>query len=330
METDNSPIVDQPAEPKSKRRWFQYSLRTLLIFVTLCAVACSWFGIKLQQARKQRHAVEELKKFGYHVVYDRELVEDGRLFLQKKSKAPQWLQNLLGVDFFRDVTMVVQDEPQLADARIKITDAGMVHLRKFPHLQSVSLLAAPVSDAGLENLKELTELKEIQIWTIEYKGHITDTGLAHLKELQQLVYLSLVNQQIKGDGLENLKNMSQLESIDLQYNKITDAGLENLKGLSRLKFINLQYNKITDAGISHLKGLKNLKQLILTDDCITDAGLIDLKEMTQLEEFSFTSDLVTEAGIKDMQKALPKLNLDHYSGDITPPPLPQVCSPGAK
>jgi hypothetical protein len=37
--------TEQPANPKPKRRWYQYSLRTLLICVTLFAVACSWFAI---------------------------------------------------------------------------------------------------------------------------------------------------------------------------------------------------------------------------------------------------------------------------------------------
>jgi hypothetical protein len=30
--------------PKRKRRWFQFSLRTLMIFTLICAVACDWFG----------------------------------------------------------------------------------------------------------------------------------------------------------------------------------------------------------------------------------------------------------------------------------------------
>jgi len=28
-------------------RWYQFSLRTLLVFVTLCAMACSWLGVKI-------------------------------------------------------------------------------------------------------------------------------------------------------------------------------------------------------------------------------------------------------------------------------------------
>jgi hypothetical protein len=43
---------DKSANPKSKRRWHQYSLRMLMILVTLFAVVCSRFAVKMQQARK--------------------------------------------------------------------------------------------------------------------------------------------------------------------------------------------------------------------------------------------------------------------------------------
>ena len=42
----------KPASPKSKRRWHQYSLRSLLVFVTLCALACSWLVIPTARARR--------------------------------------------------------------------------------------------------------------------------------------------------------------------------------------------------------------------------------------------------------------------------------------
>jgi len=37
----------QLASPSRKRRWLQFSLRTLLVFVTLCSVACGWLAGKM-------------------------------------------------------------------------------------------------------------------------------------------------------------------------------------------------------------------------------------------------------------------------------------------
>ena len=36
------------------RRRFQFSIRSLLLLVTVVAVVCSWFTVKMQQARWQR------------------------------------------------------------------------------------------------------------------------------------------------------------------------------------------------------------------------------------------------------------------------------------
>ncbi len=36
-------VEPQPDAPPPERRWFQYSLRSLLLLTLLCAVACSWY-----------------------------------------------------------------------------------------------------------------------------------------------------------------------------------------------------------------------------------------------------------------------------------------------
>ncbi len=50
------------AEAKPKRRWFQLSLRTLLVVVALCAVASSWVVVKIQQAKRLRERLREEEK----------------------------------------------------------------------------------------------------------------------------------------------------------------------------------------------------------------------------------------------------------------------------
>jgi hypothetical protein len=47
VENDNAAM---DAEPKRKRRWFQFSLRTLLIGVTLLAVACGYVAKEAKTA----------------------------------------------------------------------------------------------------------------------------------------------------------------------------------------------------------------------------------------------------------------------------------------
>jgi hypothetical protein len=56
--------------PKRRRRFLQFSVRTLLVFVLLVSIGMSWFAVKMQKARRQREAVEAIVKAGRLVAYD--------------------------------------------------------------------------------------------------------------------------------------------------------------------------------------------------------------------------------------------------------------------
>ena len=59
--------------PKLKGRWLQYSLRTLLVVVTLFAVLCSWLAVEIQRIQRQQKAVAAILKMGGQVEYDYQL-----------------------------------------------------------------------------------------------------------------------------------------------------------------------------------------------------------------------------------------------------------------
>ena len=52
--------MNDSAPPRPKLRWYQFSLRTLLVLVTLFAIPCSWIAVKLNNARRQQTAVTKL------------------------------------------------------------------------------------------------------------------------------------------------------------------------------------------------------------------------------------------------------------------------------
>ena len=55
-----------------KRRWLQFSLRTLLVVMLIVAIGCGVLAIRLEKARRQREAVVALRALGRRVlvVYD--------------------------------------------------------------------------------------------------------------------------------------------------------------------------------------------------------------------------------------------------------------------
>ena len=78
---------------------------------------------------------------------------------------------------------------------------------------------------------------------------VTDAGLEHLKGLAQLKDLKLNGTQVTDAGLEYLKGLNQLQTLDLGKTQVADAGLERLKVLSQLQELDLEQTRITDAGL---------------------------------------------------------------------------------
>src|SRR5690349_9024205 len=89
--TDAGQPVAGPRVVKLKRRWLRYSLRTLLLLVTLF---CVWLGIQVDRAHKQQHAVRELRRLGGRVLYD------CRPDTDREPSGPAWLRKLIGQDYF--------------------------------------------------------------------------------------------------------------------------------------------------------------------------------------------------------------------------------------
>jgi hypothetical protein len=46
------------APPKRKRRRFQFSLRTVIIFTATIAIGCAWLGKKIERKQREREAIE--------------------------------------------------------------------------------------------------------------------------------------------------------------------------------------------------------------------------------------------------------------------------------
>jgi hypothetical protein len=77
---DNAAMQTEPptAEPpKLKRCWFQFSLRTLLIGVTLLAIPCAYVGWQVKIVKERKVMVREVTEMGGHVTLASEITKFG-------------------------------------------------------------------------------------------------------------------------------------------------------------------------------------------------------------------------------------------------------------
>jgi hypothetical protein len=126
---ENPADVDsrEPVKKPRKRRWFQFSLRTLLIGVTLLAVACAYVAHEKAIADRRR---DLLKWIGQH---QSQIRTDGGLPVDEEVEKPSFVRRLLGDQIIAEVYLrqeVSEDDIQ----RIKDTFPGVriTHMARAP------------------------------------------------------------------------------------------------------------------------------------------------------------------------------------------------------
>lgn len=219
-------------------------------------------------------------------------------------------------------------------------------LKSFPQLQSLDLRFAHVGDAGLDQLRELAELKSLfldpveisfDVW-FEFKRsspHLRivqeDSERAALRELQKrsdrflmqtktddrkICYLRFEGKFCDED-LPFLNQIHRLEELQLNKTQITDAGLHQLGNLKGLTLLHLSDTNITDDGLKGIRGLQKLRDLRLCRTKISDAGIESLATLKELRRLELDGTAVTDAGLKRLG-GMPQLEvLDLRGTQIT-------------
>ena len=291
--------ADAKVTTKSKRRWWQFSIATMLAITAVVAVC---LGLWTSSARRQQQAVQKLRDKGWRVGYHHEVQSSGK----PVPPGPAWLREWLGLDYVDYVEGVGFEGDT-------ITDDDLATLRSFPRLTSAAIDDAPnVTDAGLAQMATLGELEVLHLDCPQ----VTDAGLVHLKGLPKLWNATLKSNHITDAGLVHLKDL-QLYSVWLASDRITDAGLIHLKSHKRIDFLGVD-GSITDAGMEHLLGLTNLEQLRFSGPpsdrprrnlavVVTEPTHFDRKEWTPgdvclfLDDFHVIAASVDEAALADAQ-----------------------------
>jgi hypothetical protein len=165
---------------KRKRRWFQFSLRTLLISTAVVAAASGWLGSKIEQKRRQREAAQAIiKNFG-QVSYDYERVKGKPGFWQPAGAmpfGPAWLRAILGDNFFSEVDCIY-------------CFGAAENLKEFPRLHSLRLMSSGITDESLGNVKTLTELRDLGL--IDTK--VSDAAANELHLALPRCYIMVIHQ----------------------------------------------------------------------------------------------------------------------------------------
>jgi len=201
MTADVAPNL-RPTPSGPRRRWGQWSLRTLLIATTVIAVGPGgWVVYQRQEMQRQERALAKLRQPGVEVYARR-----------------HWLWTLLAG---RSSGQVVG----LGMRNLDQSEARMSPVADLADLIWLDAIGPQTTDADLFPLARLTKLQRLRV----DESQVTDAGLVHLAGLRRLEALNLSETQVTDAGLVYLAGLSRLETLSLRKTRATDAGVQQLQ-----------------------------------------------------------------------------------------------------
>jgi len=286
-----------PSFSCKRRRWFSYSLRTFLIVLT---VVCIWLGIKVDQARRQKQAVDTLRAFGAGIWYEHQRTKNGGFDGRIELDVPAWARELCGDDFFQTVTAV--------------------YIRRRVGKDGKWTMPRAITDENLNCLADLPQLERLEI----ENAPITDAGMAHLRHPERLRGIWLDDTNVGDVFIRRLKGAKRLEALWLRNTKVTDAGLIELSGITTLKRLSLIGTRTGDQGLAAFRACRQIEVLTLGRD-VTNDGLRQFETLENLESLTANDQITGEAFLGFRLSKADDVSLaDSSVSDDNLPPLVQA------
>jgi internalin A len=236
-------------------RWLRFSLRTILVVVTVFGV---WLGVKVDQARRQKRAIESLSALGAQFWFEHQRTSNGGFDGRIELHVPAWARELCGDDFFQTVRGVyVRRRPgEKVDQPRQITDEDLKYLADLPHLEVLQIVSAPISDVGLAHVVYPERLREVTL----SNTNIANAFLRRLRAAKRLESLWLDNTRVTDDGLTELYGITSLRRLSLSGTQSGDRGLAVFSKCRRLESLKLG-TKVTNDGFQCFETLERIKGL---------------------------------------------------------------------
>jgi hypothetical protein len=201
-----------------------------------------------------------------------------------------------------------------------ITDEGIKNLAGLTNLRVLDLSFTEVGGEGLAHLKNLSELRELNIYHTfmaledsDFK-HLKafpelrklrcnvyshpDLALRHIGELTGLEELYLEGLDITDLNLRHLAGLTNLRVLKLSFTDVMGYGLRYLRGMVHLRYLSLVFSEVGSSGLRHLSGLVNLEVLDLFKTRVSSTGLRHLSGLTELRELDLGKTRVGNRGLE--------------------------------
>ena len=228
---------------------------------------------------------------------------------------------------------------------VKLTDAGIAHLKDLKEMRKLILLGAP--DYRREHPRPGRHDSTARIEPVPQPHHERRPGETR-RVCSDLTAVDLRYSRVTASGVEtlraavpsceiefvgaaptkNAKRPSSLvataQKLNLEATEADDLTLQKLRNRKDIRELNLSYTTVTDAGLANLQSIPSLRVLRLAGTQINGSGLSTLKSVVDLdlsgvpirsvpvlpaiERLNLSDSDISDAAIADLAK-LPALQV---------------------
>lgn len=191
------------------RDWKRFSLRTLLLFMTVCCLLLGVWSYSVEPFRRQAASLAMVKdlKGGVETV-----PADGTWW-------QRWLvTTLVGPDSYVYATSVSLEGRSVDDEDLRALD-GLVHLREL------NLDRTHLTDEGMTALEDLQGLNTLSLKFT----NVSDQSAEVLVSLSGLDTLYLTGTHITDDAIPKLAKLQTLRELYVRWTRMSDSGAERLR-----------------------------------------------------------------------------------------------------
>jgi hypothetical protein len=320
--------------PLNRSPRFRYTLRALLVFVTLF---CLWGGYHANRAIKERQAAEVLMRHQASFAIGPKRSHGGAL--DSIRLAYQSLVQLVWRErFVTHVSIASKLEPEVVNALIAL-----------PHLESLSI--DPVQYALEEKMRMNREgilepqeksppgaiariLRAQRLADLTLAGWVlSDDDCAAISQHQSLEGLTVLGVNISEDGFAQILTLPRLLRLRFSYTQVTGKKLATTPASTSLQVIegycapvgnefagyvgrcpnvtnlNLRYRAIDDDFVARLGSHPSLTGIDFSGTIVTDQSIAVLGRMPLLRTVGLPRATVSQDSVERLQEARPEMKI---------------------
>ncbi len=246
--------------PECRQR-FQFSLRTLLLFVLVASVICAVpvMVLKLRDRHFVKEDIAQIKSGETDA-----LLNVAPAFVGLVTDDSECVERIRGLQFSdREFSLEYTD----------VSDPRLAPLAQLPNLDYASFCNTVGTDTFLKHLQRNQSLTGVHLYTTHLKGEtvgdVSSDGIGYVANIRQLKRLDLHGAVSRSTDLRALVNHPSIETLLLQYHHdpqhlrepIPAHHLEVLRSIPNLRHLRVACCEITDEAIESFEAMPELLEL---------------------------------------------------------------------